>query len=181
MVLKKFWGKQDDEVYQDYTLSTMKKGDLVDFDLKTWQVIGYNTYDYDGFVTWEWELSCSDDVRFLEAAEEDGRIEWTWTRRIDLQQIEEDVAGKIIETDDPPPKVCYEGRHYEAVESSAGLQRRGGDERSPRVRQLELRIQGGAIAIRTPVGRAGLHRLRRRGRRGVPIHRYSAWRERMRW
>ena len=128
--LKKFWGRQDDEVYQEHTLSTMEKGDLVDFDLKTWQVIGYNTYDYDGFITREWELRCADDVRFLEAAEDDGRVEWTWTRSIDLQQIEEDVSGTIIEKDDPPPDVSFEGRRYEAVESSAGLQRRGGDERA---------------------------------------------------
>lgn len=130
MGLKKFWGRQDDEVYQEHTLSTMEKGDLVDFDLKTWQVMGYNTYDYDGFITREWELRCADDVRFLEAAEDDGRVEWTWTRSIDLQQIEEDVSGTIIEKDDPPPNVSFEGRHYEAVESSAGLQRRGGDERA---------------------------------------------------
>jgi hypothetical protein len=128
--IKKWWGKEEDEVYQEYTLSTMKKGYLVDYDLKTWQVIGYNTYDFDGFVTREWELRCADEVRFLEAVEDDGRVEWTWTQRIDIQEIQENVVGTIIETDDPPQEVRYEGRLYEAVESSAGLQRAGGEGRA---------------------------------------------------
>ena len=127
MGFKKWWGKEDDEVYLEYTLGSMRKGYLVDFDLKTWQVIGYNTYDYDGFVTREWELRCADDVRFLEAVEEDGKVEWTWTLRIGIEQIEEDVVGAIIETDDPPQEVRFEGRLYEAVESSAGLQRKDGE------------------------------------------------------
>ena len=34
-----------------FKLGAMKVGYLVDYDLKTWEVTGYNTYDYSGFET----------------------------------------------------------------------------------------------------------------------------------
>ena len=102
-------------------------------------------YTYQGFRPWLYQAPAehttvsevgtviaqySDRLTELrEAAEDDGRVAWTWTRSIDVQQIEGNVTETIIENDDPPPNVSFEGRHYEAVESSAGLQRRGGDER----------------------------------------------------
>ena len=67
MNFRKLFGrdKEEEEAYQDYTLDTMKKGYMVDYDLQTWVVTGYTTYDYDGFITQEWELRGGDEVRFL--------------------------------------------------------------------------------------------------------------------
>jgi hypothetical protein len=48
MAFKKWFGKKDEEekeVFQDYILERMKVGFLVDYDLDTWEVVGYNTYD----------------------------------------------------------------------------------------------------------------------------------------
>ncbi len=65
--LRKWLGRSDDDsVYEDLTLARMKVGYLVDYDLMTWEVVGYNTYDYDGFITREWELKSVNEVRFLE-------------------------------------------------------------------------------------------------------------------
>ena len=130
MNFKKMFGREsgNGEVYQEYTLDTMKKGYLVDYDLKTWEVTGYNIYDYDGFLTQEWELRCGEEVHFLERAEEDGQVEWTLTRKIHVNQIEGDLIDEILNSDDPPEEIHYEGRLYTAVESGAGIQRQGGEE-----------------------------------------------------
>ena len=129
MGFKKWFGKEDDdqeESYLDLTLERMKVGYMVDYDLKTWEVIGCNTYDYDGFPTREWELRSGDEVCFLERGVEDGKVELTLTRRIQVNQIEEPVADTIIAEEDPPQEVHFDGRLYAAVESSAGLFREGG-------------------------------------------------------
>jgi hypothetical protein len=131
MPLKK-WFKKDqeeteDSVYKEYTLDTMKVGYLVDHDLQTWQVSGYNTYDYDGELTQEWELQDGDEVRFLERAKADGKVEWTLTRAIGLNQISEEVARVIKEQDDPPQEIHFEQRSYTAVEASAGLMQPDGE------------------------------------------------------
>ena len=123
---RKWMGKdvESEETLQELTLSTMKVGYLVDYDLKTWQVIGINAYDYEGYPAREWELRCGDEVRFLEREEDDGRVEWTLTRRVELSDLDEDMAGIILDDGEPPEVVTYGDRRYLAVESSSGVQRR---------------------------------------------------------
>lgn len=122
---RKWLGKKESEdtSYQDLTLELMTVGFLVDYDLETWEVIGVNVYDYDGFQTQEWELRCNNEMRFLERAEDDGQIEWTLTRRVPLGEVEGDVAGAILDGGDPPEVVTYKDRAYNAVESSTGIRR----------------------------------------------------------
>ena len=125
---RKWLGREEEEAPAwDLTLDTMRVGFLVDYDLNTWEVIGLNTYDYDGFLTREWQLRCADEVRFLEREEDDGRVAWTLTRRVPLSEVEGDVAGTILDDGEPPETVSYRELTYQAVESSAGVQR-GEDE-----------------------------------------------------
>ena len=86
MGFKKWFGKkeEEEESYGDYTLDRMQQGYMVDYDLNTWEVIGCNTYDYDGYLTREWELRCGEEVRLLEKGEEDGKVYLTLTRRISV-------------------------------------------------------------------------------------------------
>ena len=55
MSVRKWFGRDKDngDDYEEYTLATMKPGYMVDYDLKTWTVTGFQTYDYEGFVTHE--------------------------------------------------------------------------------------------------------------------------------
>lgn len=115
--------ESEDTSYQDLTLELMTAGFLVDYDLETWEVIGVNVYDYDGFQAQEWELRCNNEMRFLERAEDDGQIEWTLTRRVPLGEVGGDVAGAILDGGDPPEVVTYKDRAYNAVESSTGIRR----------------------------------------------------------
>lgn len=123
---KKWFGSKDSDGdtdgLADLQLDGMRLGDLVDYDLKTWEVTNRCVYDYDGFPTQEWQLSAGDDVRFLERAEEDGRTEWTLTRSIDIDEIQPDVIAAIGADEDPPDLVHFESRGYKGVESDSGMQ-----------------------------------------------------------
>ena len=127
-MLKKWFGKEqkEEEFITDYTLKMMKKGFLVDYDLETWEVIEYNAFDYDGYITQEWALQNGDDVRYLERGEEEGKAECTLTRRIEVQAIEEAVVDAIVQEEEPPELIHYEGRAYSGTESGAGHLREDG-------------------------------------------------------
>ena len=68
------------------SLSDLKPGYVLDYDLKTWQVTAHHYYDYDGDRVDEWELACGDDVAYLDREEDDG-ISWTLTRKIRVTDI----------------------------------------------------------------------------------------------
>jgi hypothetical protein len=121
---KKWFGGGDADGDEDFELrlDTMRIGDLLDYDLKTWEVTGLCAYDYDGFPSSEWQLTSRQDVRFLERAEEDGQVEWSLTRSIDYGDIQEDVATPMGADEDPPPLIHFDSRSYKAVESSSGVQ-----------------------------------------------------------
>ncbi len=126
---KWFGGKEgEEEVYRELTLATMEKGCMVDYDLKTWAVMGCSTYDYDGYMTREWELHAGAEVGYLERAEEDGQAEWTFAHRINVNDIDEDVVDTIHQREDPPEVIHYAGQSYTALESSPGIQRVDGED-----------------------------------------------------
>lgn len=121
---RKWFGGEDDSSDEgplDLTLPNLQVGYMVDYDLETWEVMGYNTYDYDGFVTREWELHAGREVRFLEVEEDDGQRQWTLSRSLPLGDIEEDVAALIAEADEPPEVVHWGGRTFKGVASDAGV------------------------------------------------------------
>ena len=124
--VRKWFGGRDPEDDKaglaDLRLDSMGPGDLVDHDLKTWEVTGRSVYDYDGFPAREWPLTCGEEVRFLERSEEDGRVEWTLTRSISIGEIQEDAAAAMAADEDPPQVIHFESRRYAASESTAGVQ-----------------------------------------------------------
>ena len=126
--LKKWFGgesPEDEDVsgLADLRLGTMRMSDLVDYDLKTWEVTGRSVYDYEGFPSREWQLTSGAEVRFLERSEEDGKTEWTLTRSIAIEDIQEDVIAAISDNQDPPSTIHFDSRAYKATESDSGVQR----------------------------------------------------------
>ena len=103
----------------DLTLSNLTVGYLVDFDLKTWEVKSYSTYDFDGDQTKEWELDCGNEQCFLERVEDDD-VEWAITRKISLSDITEGVKTHIREHDDPPQELTISGKKFLADGGGAG-------------------------------------------------------------
>ena len=120
---KKWMGREEakSDPLVDFKLGAMEVGYLVDYDLKTWEVTGYNTYDYSGFETEEWVLETSDKVVYLERADSDGEVVWTLTESIPINQISEDVVEHTVRHHDPPKKLTHNGRSYSLTESGAGL------------------------------------------------------------
>ena len=129
-MIKRFFGKKKDaeEEIRIPTLETMIVGDLVDYDLKTWQVSGYNTYDYDGDKTREWELKVLDEVYCLETGQDQGETWWTFTRSVGYGAIVPDPREALRQEQDPPETVSYDGGTYYAVESTTGLLFAGGED-----------------------------------------------------
>ena len=110
------------------TLSDLKPGYVLDYDLKTWQVTAQHYYDYEGDRVDEWELSCGDDVAYLERAEDDS-ISWGLTRKIPVSNIEGNIRAHMSKYDDPPDEVTCNGVIYYGESSAVGsFHKDGGDE-----------------------------------------------------
>jgi hypothetical protein len=103
----------------DIALHSLKPGYVLDYDLKTWQVSAQHHYDYDGDHIDEWELTCSDEVVYLECEKDDG-FTYTLTRKIRISQIDADISAYINQNDDPPDEITYNDVTYEADSSSIG-------------------------------------------------------------
>ena len=120
---QKLFGKKDERAdldpLSDLTLSNLKVGYLVDYDLKTWQVKSQSGYTFDDTKTQEWELDAGDDSFFLEREEDDG-VEWNISRKIDFPTLGQSVREHIRQHDDPPEEIEYQGIHFRLVESGAG-------------------------------------------------------------
>ena len=103
----------------DLSLADLKKGYLVDYDLKTWQVTSHNTYDFDGERAEEWELFSGDDRCYLQG-EKDDEYAWSISRKIAFSALGPEVKDHLLQHDDPPQAIVYDGTRYTLEESGAG-------------------------------------------------------------
>ena len=119
---KKDKGKENQEIdVNDLVLPKMKKGFLVDYDMKTYQVVGKNYYQWDeGGRTFEWELKQGSEVLFLEKEEEDGEISWSLSRKLGIGVLEGSVADYIMKNEDPPETVIMDGVSFYFEEDDIG-------------------------------------------------------------
>ncbi len=134
--------KQTDELevdpLKDLVLAKLKVGYLLDYDLRTWQVTDYARYRFnDGRESEEWELTAERDKRYLELAQGDGEI-WTFSKNIRIGAIEGDVRQHILDHDDPPEEIAYEGTVYYLEGSNGGYLLPGGEEPRRELIQWEL-------------------------------------------
>ena len=104
---------------QDLTLSALKPGYVLEYDLKTWQVSAHSYYDYDGDRVEEWELTCADEVRYLTREEDDG-VSWSLTRKVPLNAIDEDIRRHMRDSEDPPDPVTFDSVEYIGKSSEVG-------------------------------------------------------------
>ena len=131
MIFKDLFGKRDKDSLdplKDLTLSKLKVGYIFDYDLKTWQVKAYNTYDFeDEYKAEEWEISSGNETWYLERSEDD-EVEWSLSRKIPISSIEGDVRKHIIDHDDPPEQITCKDKKYYLEESGPGYFYEGGKE-----------------------------------------------------
>lgn len=104
----------------DLSLDNLKVGCMVDYDLKTWEVMAHHYTDWgDGYKTDEWQLTSFDDVIYLEKSVDD-EVEWCISRKIKFNSLDPSVENGIINSDDPPEMITYDGVAYHLEESSGG-------------------------------------------------------------
>ncbi len=118
--------ENDFDPLHDLQLADLKVGYMVDYDLNTYKVTGYNTYDFgDGYTVEEWELTGADDKLYLELYDDDGQ-EWSVSRKLNINAIDGNIKKHIMENDDPPEQITYKGKTYYLDESVAGFMYEGG-------------------------------------------------------
>ncbi|MBC2696446.1 MAG: DUF4178 domain-containing protein [Desulfobacteraceae bacterium] len=112
--------KDELDPLSDLSLARLKKGYLVDYDLKTWEVSAYNYYDWsEGDISHEWQLKSGDDVVYLEM-ESDDEKEWSLSRKIAFGRLDSQIKKSINETGDPPEKIVFDGVTYYMEETGGG-------------------------------------------------------------
>ena len=122
MGIKDFFKKKKNDLdpLADLSLTNLKKGYLVDYDLKTWEVVASNYYDWgDGDISYEWQLKSVDEVVYLEK-ESDDEEEWSLNRKINFSRLGPNIKEQIVETGDPPDEIVFEGMTYYREETAGG-------------------------------------------------------------
>jgi hypothetical protein len=110
---KKLFGAKEEEPsidpLADLVLDRMAPGYLVDYDGRTYEVVGRHHSDTgDGLRTDDWELRSDGELRFLNRVESDG-VYWSLTRKVPLGMIDDRLKRHIQEHGDPPESFDYEG------------------------------------------------------------------------
>jgi len=105
---------------KDLTLSKLKVGYLLDYDLKTWEVTGHNVYDWDSEFSEEWELTSGNDLIFLEMEKDDSSVLWCLSSKAKLSDLDRSIIANIKREEDPPAEIIYKTKKYYLVQSSAG-------------------------------------------------------------
>ena len=118
-------GKKDreEDPPQDALPHALRIGHQVDYDTRTWEVVGHNTCDFGGTLAEEWVLSADNRTAYLKRQDDGDEAKWALTEDISLGQLSKDVAGPIIEHSSPPETVQYAGEEYRLAEREAGLYR----------------------------------------------------------
>ena len=122
MGLMDFFKKEDEkdafDPLADLELSKLRVGFYLDYDMKTWEVTAYNKYDYDGYITNEWELTTGREKWYLLRSEDD-EVEWALCKKIPIGALG-DVRKTIVETEDPPSEISHDDIKYFLDESGPG-------------------------------------------------------------
>lgn len=115
-----FKSNKEIDPLKDLTLSKLKVGYFVDYDMKTWEVTACNHYDWgSGDLTYEWQLKSADETIYLER-EPDDEDYWCVSRRISIRQLGAQLADYIVEHGDPPEQIEYQGKMYDLDETGGG-------------------------------------------------------------
>lgn len=105
----------------DLSLHHLREGDLVDYEMRTWEVVGQAKYDYEGWPADEWTLENGDDTMYLE--HEDGS--YSLSRPVDMADVEAGdgtpLRAAVRDGADPPKAVIYDGTTYELDEQGPAI------------------------------------------------------------
>jgi len=108
------------DLMTELTLSNLKEGYFLDYDLKTWEVTACNVYDFsEGDKAREWQLKSSAETAYLEL-ESDDEDYWSLSRKIPLGSLCGGLKEHIQQHGDPPDEIEFEGMTYYLEETEGG-------------------------------------------------------------
>ncbi len=104
-------------------LPEMRPGDMVDYDMTTWQVRAVNKYDYKEYETVEWQLDSAGTIRYLELEEDDENY-WSVSEAIPFASLGKQqcdtIKAAIADSGDPPEELSYKDMRYYMEEMAGG-------------------------------------------------------------
>ncbi len=115
---------EDHKPSDQLTVSDLKKGYIIDYFMKSWEVKACYEYDWgNNFFSKEFKLDAGDEVIYL-SVEEDDEITLAVSRGVPLMSIDKNLKYNIIDRDEPGIReIVYKGKVFYYNESSQGIQR----------------------------------------------------------
>lgn len=116
-----FKKKKEEQVYSaDLKISDLKKGDMIDYFMKSWSVEEVTEYDWgNNIFSREYKLNAGDDIIYVELDEEEDDLV-SISRDEKLSKIDKTLKTQIIENDTPPKVLTYKNKKYIFSEENIG-------------------------------------------------------------
>ncbi|MEA2059261.1 MAG: DUF4178 domain-containing protein [Thermodesulfobacteriota bacterium] len=103
------------------SLADMKKGYFVDYDMKTWEVVSENRYDFGSEdIVYEWQLAAHDETVFLER-EVDDEDYWTLNTKLPFLKLDAETRTALTKSETPPETMQFQGKTYFLEETGGAL------------------------------------------------------------
>jgi len=101
----------------DPSLSQLRTGYMLDYEMRTWEVTRHAKYDYDGWPADEWTLETGDDLLFLEYEYDDGDV-FLLSEPVDMTAVTVDGEPfrAVVRDEEPPTTVTYDDADYVLAE-----------------------------------------------------------------
>lgn len=118
-----FKKKKDDTPEYDVTnlsVKDLRKGFIIEYDMKTWEIIEEYEYDWgNNNFSKEYLLDSGDKKCFLDV-EDDGDLFITVSKPVKVFKIDETIPDAVAKNQKPPSKVVYKDKTYYLESDSAG-------------------------------------------------------------
>jgi hypothetical protein len=115
--------KKKQEPHYDPTnikIEDLRVGFMFDYDLNTWEIKEEYEYDWgDNYFTREYKVDAADDIAYLHIdINDEGSM--TFSRKLKVRALGEDIPEEIIEKKQPPKKIEYKDATYYLDKESPG-------------------------------------------------------------
>ncbi|MEN8137723.1 MAG: DUF4178 domain-containing protein [Bacteroidota bacterium] len=115
-----FKKKKEEKLSEDLTVKDLRKGDMIDYFLKSWQVESVTEYDWgNNIFSREFKLYAGDEMIYMEIDEEEDETVAV-SKEVKMSKIDKDLKKYIIQNDGPPKEIEFEGEKYFLSEENLG-------------------------------------------------------------
>ena len=112
--------KEEEPLSQDLSFKDLKKGDTIDYFLKSWRVEEVTEYDWgNNIFSREFKMNSGDEIIYVELDEEEDDTV-AISKDIKMSKIQKGLKSYIIENDGPPKTIEFNGEKYTLSEENLG-------------------------------------------------------------